>query len=234
MGRGLERRKGDEGDHLLELCEVRDRLLDRALAGADLIGQRCAEERIARRGLEQHMRHHGRPGGEEEKWWACGVGRLSPPSTLDVVMASDKAKGKRRAVDGPDTETSTRSVVVRFTDGDRDLTVHVGPAATARDVKDMVSASPPPQPPHDLIIHASRSAPHESTCLAAGCGSSTRVGSSQTSSVWSSGWTASSAGPLLLLKTRGAHLLLLQSLRGCTVLSGRSSRTARRRRSPFR
>jgi hypothetical protein len=82
--------------------------------------------------------------GEEEKWWACGVGRLSPLSTPDVAMASDKAKGKRRAVDVPDTETSTRSVVVRFTDGDRDLTVHVGPAATARDVKDMVSASPPP------------------------------------------------------------------------------------------
>jgi hypothetical protein len=124
---------------------------------------------------------------------------------------------------------------VRFTDGDRDLTVHVGPAATARDVKDMVSASPPPQPPRDLSMYASRSAPHENTCLAAGCGSSTRVGSSQTSSVWSSGWTASSAGPLLLLlKTMGAHLLLLQSLRGCTVPSGQSSRTARRRKSPSR
>jgi hypothetical protein len=148
-------------------------------------------------------------------------------------MASDKAKGKRRAVDVPDTETSTRSVVVRFTDGDRDLTVHVGPAATARDVKDMVSASPPPQPPRDLSMYASRFAPHENTCLAAGCVSSTLAGSSQTSSVWSSGWTASSAGALLL-KTRGAHLLLLQSLRGCTVPSGRSSRTARRRRSPSR
>jgi hypothetical protein len=54
-------------------------------------------------------------------------------------MLSDKAKGKLRAVDAPESsESPPRELVVRFTEGEQDLVLSVTEKDAVRDVKRMV------------------------------------------------------------------------------------------------
>ena len=73
---------------------------------------------------------------------------VPPPSSGHTSMTtplSEKAKGKQRAVDLPETGQSSsstrpasRDLTIRFTEGGSDLIVHVGERDTMRDVKQKV------------------------------------------------------------------------------------------------
>jgi hypothetical protein len=65
--------------------------------------------------------------------------------SLFVMVPSEKALGKRRAIDGSkETLSAARIVdvppmlVVRFSEGDPDLRLSVGPTTTVRDIKGQV------------------------------------------------------------------------------------------------
>lgn len=63
-----------------------------------------------------------------------------------AASLSEKAKGKRRATDPPDTDQGSstaqppsRDLTIRFTEGGSDLIVHVVEKDTVRDVKQKVT-----------------------------------------------------------------------------------------------
>jgi hypothetical protein len=79
----------------------------------------------------------------------CGVPLLIHPPTYTLSMAplSDKAKGKQRATEPPSLPAGSsqpsappapRNLIIRFTDGEPDLSLQLPANAIGRDVKRMV------------------------------------------------------------------------------------------------